>query len=74
MHRVIVWGTGFVGKAVLRDLLRHPAYDVVGVIVNDLAKDGKDAGEIAGLEPVGLLATRDAASVLARPADADRVD
>ena len=32
-HRVIVWGTGFVGSAVLRVLLGHPAYDVVGVIV-----------------------------------------
>ncbi len=69
-HRVIIWGTGFVGKAVLRDLLTHPAYEVVGVIVNDPEKDGKDAGEIAGVEPVGIRATRDALAALAKPADA----
>ena len=28
MHRVIVWGTGFVGKAVLKSLLGHPAFSV----------------------------------------------
>ncbi len=69
-NRVIVWGTGFVGSAVLRVLLAHPAYEVVGVIVNDPAKDGKDAGELAGASPVGLRASRDAARVLAEPADA----
>jgi 4-hydroxy-tetrahydrodipicolinate reductase len=67
---VIVWGTGFVGKAVLRDLLTHPAYEVVGVIVNHPDKDGKDVGEIAGVAPVGLRATRDAKAALELPADA----
>lgn len=70
VHRVIVWGTGFVGSAVLRDLIAHPAYEVVGVIVHDPAKDGRDAGELVGGPPAGVIATRDAASVLARPADA----
>lgn len=68
--KVIIWGTGFVGKAVLRDLLGHSAYEVVGVIVNDPAKDGVDAGTLAGLPPTGVIATRDAAKVLAQPADA----
>jgi uncharacterized protein YbjT (DUF2867 family) len=34
-HRVIVWGTGFVGKMVIRELLDHPEFELVGVIVND---------------------------------------
>ena len=69
-HRVIVWGTGFVGSSVLRVLLHHPAYDVVGVLVNDPAKDGKDAGELVGVAPVGVRASRDREAILALPADA----
>jgi len=69
-YRVILWGTGFVGRAVLRDLLSHPAYDVVGVLVNDPAKEGRDVGELAGVAPVGLKATRDVTSTLALPAEA----
>ena len=70
MYRVIVWGTGFVGKAVLHSLAGHPNYEIVGVIVNDPAKDGRDVGEILGTSPTGLLASRDAEAVLARDADA----
>ena len=28
--RVIVWGTGFVGKMVLEEILDHPDYEVCG--------------------------------------------
>ena len=70
MYRVIVWGTGFVGKSVLRSLRAHPLYKIVGVIVNDPEKDGRDVGEILGSKPTGLIATRDADAVLARDADA----
>ena len=70
MFRVIVWGTGFVGKAVLKSLLGHPNYEIVGVIVNDPAKDGRDIGEILGIAPVGLIASRDVDEVHARDADA----
>ncbi|MEM9176523.1 MAG: dihydrodipicolinate reductase [Myxococcota bacterium] len=69
-YRVIVWGTGFVGRSVLRNLLTHPLYDVVGVLVNDPAKAGRDVGALAGLPDVGLAASRDAEAVLALPADA----
>ena len=31
-YRVIVWGTGFVGKSVLRDLLDHPNFEIVVAI------------------------------------------
>jgi 4-hydroxy-tetrahydrodipicolinate reductase len=70
MRRVIVWGTGFVGKAVLRSLLGHPEYEIVGVLVNDPEKDGRDIGDILGIGPTGLLATRDVETTLALPADA----
>ena len=69
-HRVIIWGTGFVGKLVLRNLLTHPAYDVVAVLVNDAAKEGVDAGTLAGIEAGGPVARRDVESALAEDADA----
>jgi 4-hydroxy-tetrahydrodipicolinate reductase len=69
-YRVIVWGTGFVGKMVIRELVAHPDYELVGVIVNAPEKDGLDAGEIAGIGPIGLAATRDAEAALAVGADA----
>jgi hypothetical protein len=68
--KVIVWGTGFVGKMVIRELLDHPEYDLVAVIVNNPEKDGVDVGEICGLEPCGLRATADVEKALAIPADA----
>jgi 4-hydroxy-tetrahydrodipicolinate reductase len=68
--RVIVWGTGFVGKMVIEEILDHPDYELAGVIVNDPTKDGRDVGEILGREPVGVVATTDAARALALPADA----
>lgn len=68
--KVIVWGTGFVGKMVIRELLDHPDFELVGVVVNDPLKEGRDVGELVGVAPVGLRATRDADAVLALPADA----
>lgn len=69
-HKVIVWGTGFVGKLVLRELLDHPEFALAGVIVHDPAKDGRDVGELVGVEPVGLRATTDVDAALALDADA----
>lgn len=69
-HRVIVWGTGLVGKSVLRELIDHPNYEIAAVIVNAIEKDGKDLGEILGTEPTGIRATRDSSAALAREADA----
>ena len=28
-HKVIVWGTGVVGKLVIRELLDHPEFELV---------------------------------------------
>ena len=65
-QRVIVWGTGFVGKMVIRELVGHPAFELAGVIVNDEAKDGRDAGEIAGIGEIGIRATRDPQAAFAQ--------
>jgi 4-hydroxy-tetrahydrodipicolinate reductase len=70
MFRVIVWGTGFVGQAVLRGLIGHPEYEIVGVLVHDPAKEDRDVGEILGCGPLGLRASRDVEATLALEADA----
>jgi hypothetical protein len=68
--RVVVWGTGFVGRMVIPEIVRHPAFDLVGVGVSSPAKVGRDAGEICGTGPVGVVATDDVASLIALRPDA----
>ena len=69
-HRVVVWGPGNVGRPAIRGVVRHPELELCGVIVHSAEKEGKDAGELAGIEAVGVAATRDAEGLLAEGADA----
>jgi hypothetical protein len=64
-RRVVVWGTGNVGRPALRAVLAHRDLELAGVVVGNPAKVGRDAGEIAGLAPVGVRATADGAPLLA---------
>jgi hypothetical protein len=68
--RVVVWGTGFVGKLVIAELVGHPAFELVGVGVSNSDKVGRDAGEICGLRPVGITATDDVETLIALEPDA----
>lgn len=58
-YRIVQWGTGNVGKLALRGTIAHPDLELVGLIVHDPAKVGRDAGELAGLDPIGVAATDD---------------
>ena len=69
-HRVVVWGTGNVGKPAIRAVVANRLLELVGVIVSNPAKVGRDAGELAGIAPTGVLATDDVAAVLAMRPDA----
>ena len=69
-YRIIVWGTGFVGSAVLRNLLTHPHFEIAAVVVNSAEKDGVDLGKILGLPETGIRATRNSEEALAVDADA----
>jgi hypothetical protein len=69
MYRVIQWATGGVGRAAIQAVLRHPELELVGCWVHSADKDGRDAGELAGQEPIGVLATRDVDALLALEAD-----
>ncbi|GAB3278949.1 dihydrodipicolinate reductase [Parahaliea aestuarii] len=67
--RVVVWGTGNVGRPAIRAVLAHRDLDLVGVIVSNPAKVGRDAGELAGIDPVGLTATDDWRAVVEQDVD-----
>lgn len=56
---VVVIGTGPIGKEALLGVINHPDLELVGVGVSSPDKEGKDAGELCGIEPVGVIATRD---------------
>lgn len=68
-YRVIQWATGNTGQRALREVIRHPSLDLVGVLVYDPTKNGVDAGELCGEGPTGVLATTDRDAVLKLEAD-----
>ncbi|HEX2214157.1 MAG TPA: dihydrodipicolinate reductase, partial [Mycobacterium sp.] len=68
-YRVIQWMTGDVGQVGLRHFADNPVFDLVGVLVHSKEKAGKDAGEIAGIAPIGITATDDAEAIIAMDAD-----
>src|SRR6204780_5584466 len=68
--KVVIWGTGFVGKMIIPELLRHPNFELVGVGVNDKDKVDRDAGDICGIGRIGLAATDDLQALIALRPDA----
>jgi hypothetical protein len=68
-YRVIQWATGTVGKVALKHFIENPTIELVGVLVTNPEKVGKDAGEIVGLPPTGVIATNDIEKVIELDAD-----
>ena len=68
-YRVVQWATGNVGSRAMRHVIEHPDLDLVGVWVHGKDKVGKDAGELAGLAPIGVKATNSIDDVLALKPD-----
>lgn len=69
--RIVIWGTGFVGKMVIAELVGHPEFELVGVGVHDPGKRGRDVGDICGLDtPLGITATDDVDALIALRPDA----
>ena len=78
-YRVVQWATGNIGTRALRAVVEHPQLDLVGLYVYADAKVGRDAGELCGLGPTGVVAIRDIDEIVALKADcvlymADRPD
>ena len=69
MYRVIQWATGGVGRAAIEGVLAHPDLELVGCWVHSADKDGVDVGELIGIDPIGVAASRDVDALLASGAD-----
>jgi hypothetical protein len=65
--RVVHCGSGLTGREALRAIIQDPALELVGQYVSTAGKVGKDAGELCGLQPTGVIATGDLDAVAARP-------
>jgi hypothetical protein len=63
-HRVVVWATGGIGCIAIRTITNRTDLDLVGVWVHSEEKIGKDAGELANGDPIGLAATNDADALI----------
>jgi len=68
--RAAVWGTGNVGRPALRAIAAHRDLELAGVIVANPDKVGRDAGELAGIDPLGVAAMADIDAVLGANLDA----
>ena len=68
-YKVVQWATGHVGLVALQGIIEHPDLELVGVRVYSESKEGVDAGELCGLPPTGVKATRDVDGLLALGAD-----
>jgi hypothetical protein len=69
-YRIIVWGAGVFGTALIREIATRPEYQLVAVMeaYND-AKVGKDAGELFGGKPMGVKVINDKEAILRTKAD-----
>ncbi len=67
--RVIQWYTGDIAQHQIRLIHEHPTMELVGAFVHHADKAGVDAGEIAGIGPIGVIATADRDRVLAMDAE-----
>jgi hypothetical protein len=69
VKRVVVWSTGGIGSIAIRTIQRRSDLDLVGVWVHSDEKVGKDAGELAYGELIGVIATDDADALIALKPD-----
>ncbi len=66
---MVQWATGNIGTRSLRAVIEHPHLELAGLWVHSEDKAGRDAGELCGLDPVGVAATNSIDDVLALGAD-----
>ncbi len=69
-YRVVQWSTGNVGRYALRAIINHPELELVGLIVSNPDKAGKDASEFCEVgDTTGIFATTDIDRALAAKPD-----
>lgn len=67
--RVVQWTTGNVGRASVRAIADNPLLELVGCYAFSDDKVGRDVGELAGIDAVGIRATNDVDALLALEPD-----
>ena len=68
-YRVAIWGPGTVGSALLRRVIRKPEFELAGVLAWSDRKVGRDAGDIVGLGPTGIIVSGDPEEIYALEVD-----
>lgn len=68
-YKVVVAGTGGIGEAVIKELMRLDEFEIVGVLGFRPRKEGRDAGELVGKEALGVAITLDKEAILKLDAD-----
>ncbi|HEY4332329.1 MAG TPA: hypothetical protein VGM78_07160 [Ilumatobacteraceae bacterium] len=68
-YKVIQWATGTVARDAIKGIVGHRDLELVGTWVHSADKDGRDVGELCGIAPLGVVATRDQEALLAMKAD-----
>ncbi len=68
-YRVIVWGPGVIGNALLREITAKPELELVAVRGYSPEKVGKDVGHYLGIEPLGVQITDDDDEIMGANAD-----
>ena len=58
-YKVIVWAPGYLGSAVIKEVLKRPEFELVGVLAYSDRKNDLDVGEMLGIGPVGVRMTTD---------------
>lgn len=67
--KVIQWYTGDIACHQIRTIAASDRFELVGAVVHHQDKHGLDAGEIAGIDPLGVTATTNGEDVLGLDAD-----
>jgi 4-hydroxy-tetrahydrodipicolinate reductase len=68
-RRVIIWGPGALGQACIREIVKMPELELVGVLAFSPEKDGVDAAELVGLPSIGVSVTTDKDKIVELDAD-----
>ncbi|MGH9096851.1 MAG: dihydrodipicolinate reductase, partial [Acidimicrobiales bacterium] len=68
-YRVVQWATGNIGARSLRGVIEHPGMSLAGLYVYSPDKASRDAGELCGLDPTGVVATTEIDEIIGLGAD-----
>lgn len=68
-YRIIVWGPGTLGRIAIRTIAEKAEFELVGVRCYSDSKHGTDAGDLAGIKPLGVIASNNEDEILKLDAD-----